>query len=66
MSTSADKREENSMSEITISVTKTMTDPPYAKTAAGLLAACRTFYQETENEEAYQEWKKSWKEVTSE
>lgn len=54
------------MSEITISVTKTMTDPPYAKTAAGLLAACRTFYQETENEEAYQEWKKSRKEVTSE
>lgn len=54
------------MSEITISVTKAMTDPPYAKTAAGLLEACRTFYQETENEEAYQEWKKSRKEVTSE
>ena len=45
------------MSEITISVTKAMTDPQYAKTAAGLLAACRTFYQEPENEEAYRKWK---------
>jgi len=54
------------MNEITISVTKDMTDPPYAKTAAGLLAAARSFYQDPENEEAYQEWKKSRKEVTSE
>ena len=54
------------MNEITISVTKDMTDPPYAKTTAGLLAAARSFYQDPENEEAYQEWKKSRREVTSE
>lgn len=54
------------MSETTITATRATTAPQYEKTAATLLAACRTFYQETENEEAYQEWKKSRKEVTSE
>ena len=31
--------------------------PNYKKTAAALLARCREFYQDPENERAYQEWK---------
>ena len=31
--------------------------PKYKKTAAALLARCREFYQDPENERAYQEWK---------
>lgn len=54
------------MSEITIIATRATTAPQYARTAAGLLAACRMFYQNPENEEAYQEWKKSRKEELKE
>jgi hypothetical protein len=32
--------------------------PDYRKTAAALLERCRAFYQDPENEAAYQEWKK--------
>ena len=32
--------------------------PKYNKTAAALLQRCREFYQDPENERAYQEWKK--------
>ena len=66
MSTSADRREENSMNEAIITATRSTTAPRYEITAAGLLAECRRFYQDPENEKAYQEWKKSRKEVTSE
>ena len=45
------------MSETTITATRVMKDPPYEKTAAGLLEACRTFYRNPENEKAYREWK---------
>ena len=65
MSTSADRSEENTMSETTITATRAMKDPPYEKTAAGLLEACRTFYRNPENEKAFQEWKKSRRESES-
>ena len=32
--------------------------PKYKKTAAELLERCRAFYQDPENERAYQAWKK--------
>ena len=57
MSTSADRKEEESMSETTITATRAMTAPKYGKTAAGLLEAARTFYRNPENEKEYQEWK---------
>ena len=50
------------MSETTITATRAMTDPPYEKTAAGLLEAARAFYRSPENEQEYQEWKKRRKE----
>ena len=31
--------------------------PNYKKTAAALLERCREFYQDPENEKAFQEWK---------
>jgi len=31
--------------------------PKYDRAAAGLLELCREFYQDPENERAYQEWK---------
>ena len=31
--------------------------PNYKKTAVQMLARCREFYQDPENERAYQEWK---------
>ena len=31
--------------------------PNYGRTAAELLAACRAFYEDPENEKKYQEWK---------
>ena len=45
------------MSETTITATRVMKDPPYEKTAAGLLEAARAFYRNPENEKAYREWK---------
>ena len=59
MSTSADRREEKNMSEMVITASQATTAPKYGKTAAGLLEAARTFYQDTENEKAFQEWKKT-------
>ena len=47
------------MSATAITVSKATTDPRYEITAAGLLEACRTFYQDPENEKAFQEWKKT-------
>ena len=45
------------MNGTTITASKVMTVPKYGKTAAGLLEAARTFYQNPENEKAYMEWK---------
>lgn len=37
---------------------RTAKEPPkYKKTAAALLERCREFYQDPENERAFQEWK---------
>ena len=54
---SADRKEDDFMNGITITVTKATTVPQYGRTAAGLLAAARNFYQDPENEKAYLEWK---------
>ena len=45
------------MNGITSTALKAMQDPPYGKTAAGLLEAARRFYQDPENEKAFMEWK---------
>ena len=45
------------MTEIRISARTAETKPKYKKTAAELLGRCRMFYQDPENERAYQEWK---------
>ena len=47
------------MTEIKISARTAETKPTYKKTAAELLGRCRMFYQDPENERAYQEWKKN-------
>ena len=54
-------REERNMSEITIIVSMGTTVPQYGKTAAGLLAACRRFWENPENEAEYQKQKKGGK-----
>ena len=54
---SAHWNEGRRMSETTITATRAMTAPKYGKTAAGLLEAARSFYQDPENEQAYLEWK---------
>ena len=45
------------MNELRITVTAVKDKPKYKKTAAALLERCREFYQDPENERAYQEWK---------
>ena len=55
---SADRKEDDFMNGITITVTKATTVPQYGRMAAGLLAAARNFYQDPENERAFLEWKK--------
>ena len=66
MSMSADRREEKNMSATAITVSKATTAPRYEITAAGLLEAGRMFYQNPENEKAFQEWMKQRKEGESE
>ena len=56
---SADRKGEKNMSATVVTVSKATTAPKYAKTAAGLLEAARTFYQDPENEKAFREWKKT-------
>ena len=46
------------MSKMAITVSQATTAPRYEITAAGLLEACRKFYQDTKNEREFQEWKK--------
>lgn len=45
------------MSELTITAKDSGKAPDYRKTAAELLKRCREFYQNPENEKAFQEWK---------
>ena len=45
------------MTEIRITARTSGKKPDYRKTAAALLERCRAFYQDPENERAYQEWK---------
>ena len=45
------------MTEITISARTCAEKPNYWKTAGALLERCREFYQDPENEKAFQEWK---------
>ena len=47
------------MSETVITVSQATAAPKYEKTADGLLEAARMFYQNPENEKAFQEWKKT-------
>ena len=44
------------MSTMQIRTEVTETQPNYKKTAAALLERCREFYQNPENEQAFQEW----------
>ncbi len=61
MTMNAHWREENNMNEMVITATKALTEPKYGRTAAGLLVACRNFYQNPENEAEFQKWKKGGK-----
>lgn len=45
------------MTELTATVRESGKAPNFKKTAAELLQRCREFYQDPENEKAYQEWK---------
>ena len=45
------------MTEMRITARSSGRKPDYKKTAAALLERCRAFYQDPENERAYQEWK---------
>ncbi len=45
------------MTELQMTVRNSGQKPKYDRAAAGLLELCREFYQEPENEKAYQEWK---------
>lgn len=47
------------MKEIRISCETAKTEPKYKTSAAGLLTACREFYQDSKNEEAFREWKRT-------
>lgn len=44
------------MSEMLIRTEVTQTQPKYKATAAALLERCREFYQDPENERAFQAW----------
>ena len=46
------------INELQVNVRSCKERPKYSKTAAELLAACREFYQDPENEKAFQEWMK--------
>ena len=45
------------MTELRITATTAKDKPKYKKTAAALLERCREFYQDPENEKAFQEWR---------
>lgn len=50
-------KEDGGVSETRITVSQAKDKPKYQKTAAELLERCREFYQNPENEKAFQEWK---------
>lgn len=52
----------NRAEEIRVAVTVSEEKPNYKKTASALLDACRKFYQDPENEKAFQEWQRTRKE----
>ena len=56
---SALERQDTGMKEMTISARRTKTKPKYSIQAAALLKACREFYDDPENEKAFQEWKET-------
>ena len=43
--------------ELRVTVRSSGKEPDFQKTAAALLERCRQFYQDPENEKAFQEWK---------
>lgn len=45
------------MKDFAVTVRTAEEKPNYRKTAAELLARCREFYQDPENEKAFREWK---------
>lgn len=45
------------MNEMRITARSSGQAPKYDKAASALLELCREFYQDPENERAYQEWK---------
>ena len=45
------------MKEMTVSTVRTTVKPKYGATASALLTAMRAFYEDAENERAFQEWK---------
>ena len=45
------------MTDLRITARASGKKPDYRKTAVQMLARCREFYQDPENERAYQEWK---------
>ena len=45
------------MTKTTISAERAMTKPKYSADAAALLERAREFFQDPENERAFQEWK---------
>lgn len=51
--------------ELRIFGTEAKTKPDYTLTAPALLDRCRSFYQDPENERAYQEWKAARKAETA-
>ena len=57
MITSAAGREEKGMNGLPVIPEKSDRKPDHTKTARLLLAACREFYQDKENERTYMEWK---------
>ncbi len=57
LTTSVDWKGENGVSEMTISAARVKTKPKYGAESSELLARCRAFYEDEENEKAYQEWK---------
>ena len=50
-------KEAGGVNEMRITVSQAEEKPNYQKTAAELLKRCREFYQDPENERAFQEWK---------
>ena len=45
------------MTDISVRAARCTEKPKYTKTAAELLSRCREFYEDPENEKAFQEWK---------